>query len=501
MEVMQIKATKVFLDTVDCIDKGYNIIIQEGSSRSSKTWSNFLYIHRHAYEISRRKIIVLRDTKTSCYENVEPDYLDFLHYTGLIVDVKHNKSLHKFTFDNGSEIKFSGADAVDSIIGKGTHIVWVNEPYGFDFETLNQLMQRTSLTLLDWNPKQNHFIEDLKKRNNAKVLHSTFRDNPFCSARQKQHILSYRPLKAEFIVKDRKFHFERYKEENHLPPKWNEKFSALLQIKEEDIAKDIIKNYELSDYQKQEVFRAWSNEKYGTASKWHWEVYGLGMKSEATNRIFKGWESISEEDYNEVEGSNGLELYGLDFGVVDPTTLVSVKYKDGALYVKLHVYTPESKMLYGDGTQYNLGEFLLLNSTLELGTETYVICDSADNDRYTNKSKVAKLRELGINAFKVSKPEIVERINVLKKLKVYYVNDNKSTYQETDNKGNTSVLDLGKSLENEYENYQWEQVIRNGKVKNRPNLLKPDHALDALGYVVWNMYNEGLISFLDESTP
>ena len=81
------------------------------------------------------------------------------------------------------------------------------------------------------------------------------------------------------------------------------------------------------------------------------------------------------------------------------------------------------------------------------------------------------------------------------------VNDNKSTYQETDNKGNTSVLDLGKSLENEYENYQWEQVIRNGKVKNRPNPLKPDHALDALGYVVWNMYSEGLISFLDESTP
>ena len=74
-------------------------------------------------------------------------------------------------------------------------ICWINEPYKFSHEVYKQLSQRTSKYIIfDWNPKQNHWIDIERKKDNTITLHSTFKDNPFCPKESKTQILSYQPV-------------------------------------------------------------------------------------------------------------------------------------------------------------------------------------------------------------------------------------------------------------------------------------------------------------------
>lgn len=501
MEI-NIAFTEVYEEIENAINDGYRIIINQGTTRSSKTHSLNQRSFLSLLENRMHTQTVMRDTKTACRKIVEKEFIEFLkdpmgrrkafedkeisieQYNKYLKEeslyhlLKHNKSNHTFTYDpTGSVLLFDGADSVDDIIGMGNDVIWINEPYKFDPEVFNQLKQRTrGVIIIDLNPKQTlTWLEQLKDREDTIVLHSTFLKNRFLSTSVRNEILAYQPLQAKFIPKTKEVFYNKYNRENHLDESYDDKFKLIKDIKNKEEAFKEIESIDLTHFQEQQVKRCWNNERQNTASAWHHEVYGLGIKAEAPNRIFSGWTKITQQQYDIFEA---MEFWGNDFGVIDPNSLSSVKYKDGCLYVNLQVYKPESKMTYANGTQYDLAEYLLLNSTLKTGDHTYVICDSADNDRYTDESKVEKLRAMGINAFKVSKPRIVERINVLKKLKVFYV--------------------ANEYLEKEYEGAEWEQVIRNGKIIQRPNPLKPDHALDSIGYVVWNMHQEGYIDLADE---
>ena len=68
-------ATKVYEDISKAVDDGYNLIVEEGSSRSSKTWSNFQVLFVQMYKTPNLRIKVFRDTKASCYSIVEDDFV------------------------------------------------------------------------------------------------------------------------------------------------------------------------------------------------------------------------------------------------------------------------------------------------------------------------------------------------------------------------------------------------------------------------------------------
>ena len=63
---INIEHTIVFDWLVNAIDDGYRVIVQEGSSRSSKTWSNFQGIFKYCMENPRTRVVVLRDTAVDC---------------------------------------------------------------------------------------------------------------------------------------------------------------------------------------------------------------------------------------------------------------------------------------------------------------------------------------------------------------------------------------------------------------------------------------------------
>ncbi|BAQ84163.1 terminase large subunit protein [uncultured Mediterranean phage uvMED] len=475
------EATVVFQKTYNAIKDGYNVIIGEGSSRSSKTWSYFLVIDVYFDENPRSKAFALRDTKTACYDILEGDFIEFLHHYGIYNKYERNKSKHTYEHPNGSVLQFSGADNVDNIIGKGNDIVWVNEPYSFQYEVLNQLMQRTTITIIDWNPKQDHYISGvnigerrvcLKDRDNAKTIYSTFRDNPFCPEKQKQHILSYMPLISKYIEG-----VDEYERGLALEDSYDKLFNGFKKITEIQDAYKEIESLQLTKYQTEEVKRAWNNERQGTASKWHWEVYGLGIKSEAENRIYTGFKEICLEKYRSLDLT---EYFGNDFGEHDPNALVGVKYYDGKLYVNPMVYIPERKMTGIDGIRIPLPTYLINNSTLRAGNHTVMICDSQDHDTVSEEGKIDILRRAGINAEKVNKPSRAEGIALLQRLEVYFVKNDK--------------------FADEVDRYSTMQEVRKGVVKVIPDNKTPHHYLDALKYIAYYLYEQGLMKHIDAGT-
>lgn len=312
---MKLQGTPVFEKTWDAINatkevvvKGvpvvirlWRIIIGEGSSRSSKTWSYFLIIFLWGATKTRKRIIVLRETAVDCRENVEAEFIDWLEDPmGRLIELDdgkiteeeyerymeeedltqyifHNKSKHTHTFiDTNSRITFTGGDNVNKIIGKSNDVVWVNEPYKFPEEVMNQLIQRCSdFVLLDWNPKQAHYIDKkLKKKDNALVIHSTYKDNPFCPPEQQKHIEGYLPLSNEFID-------TKIKDVHTLKNTTTELFIAHLD------------KLEIEGEERELLIRAHDNERQATASAWDHSVYALGLKADKPHRIYKHFKKIT----------------------------------------------------------------------------------------------------------------------------------------------------------------------------------------------------------------
>jgi len=94
------------------------------------------------------------------------------------------------TYINGSTIEFMGGDEENRVHGFQGNIAHLNEPYKFGLEAFDQIDMRTSdFIIIDWNPKNNHWIDEVARRENAIVIHSTFKDNPFIPEEQKKKIL------------------------------------------------------------------------------------------------------------------------------------------------------------------------------------------------------------------------------------------------------------------------------------------------------------------------
>ena len=151
--------------------------------------------------------------------------------------VKFNKTESIFTFPNGSTINIEGTDDELKVHGYHSDYLWFNEFYKMPKETFDQLDMRCSVAVfMDYNPVGRLWSDDLIKQDNAKLIHSTFKDNPFCPLEQKKKILSYEP----------------------------------------------------TEYNLQQL----------TANAYMWQVYGLGLKAEKPNKIYHNWKVMPDDEFD-----------------------------------------------------------------------------------------------------------------------------------------------------------------------------------------------------------
>ncbi len=429
----------------------YKYIINTGSSRSSKTVSLIDCYDLYARENNNKRLTVWRDTKTDCKKTVLNDAVKHFTRTGRFnYGYTFNATESIFKYKGGSTFEIHGTDDVDAVHGLEQDAAWLNEPYKISRDIFDQIDQRTSdFIFIDWNPKKAHWIEELKKDPRSLVIHSTFKDNPFCPAEQRTKILSYQPVLRCDVVESNLLHIEAAKTYD---PEVNPNG--------------------FTDKQCRELFRCQQNEYKGTANDFNWSVYGLGEKAEQPNRIFK-WSPILYGDYLKLD----VPIYiGVDWGEVDPWGIIEVKYYDGALY--LHELNYLSQNQWKD--KLTPTEVLQIQATeegmigwmfgkLRIEKDTVIVCD---NNR---QSKIIALRDSGWEyALAAIKPpgSIIDGVSMLGEMRVYYTH-------------------TSENIKYEQENYS-RKVDRYGIILEEPEDID-NHTIDPARYVAQFLRKQGII--------
>lgn len=392
------KATIVFEKIWEAINaknpdgsRKYKYIINTGSSRSSKTHSILQIEWVMCLKSPNTRVSIWRETKADCKMTILADLKKAVPTFPNYESVVFNKTESIYTFTNGSTIEFMGGDEENRVHGFQGNIAHLNEPYKFGLDAFNQIDMRTSdFLVIDWNPKNNHWIDEIARRENAIVIHSTFKDNPFIPEEQKKKILSYDP--------SNQFNIEQ-----------------------------------------------------GTANNYLWQVYGLGLKSEKPNRIFKGWKTLSNADFEKLPYQS---YYGLDFGLSAPTALVEMKFDgDENYFFKERLYKPLNDIKGSLSDEFE---------RLRIEKHKQIICDSGNE---LNKEESRKLKNAGYNIINAKKGSgsIASGIETMQKSKIHYTKE--------------SI-----NIELEYEQYSWR--IWQGIQMDMPEENGDDHALDAAKYVI-----------------
>lgn len=177
---------KTFLKT-KVLDRNYKalhgnkrFIINQGGSRSSKTYSLCQLFIAHAMSEPNERISIVRKTLPALRNTVMVDFFEILQEHNIYNKIAHNKTNNTYTFDNGSQVAFFSTDDEQKLRGRKHSIVWANEANELLHEEFMQLNMRCEgKFFVDFNPSENSsWIYDLPKEESI-TIKSTYRDNPF----------------------------------------------------------------------------------------------------------------------------------------------------------------------------------------------------------------------------------------------------------------------------------------------------------------------------------
>jgi len=258
------------------LDTEKQIVVHQGGTSSSKTWSLLQVCFMRAIEEPGSIITVVGQDVPNLKKGAYRDALNILKGNELLEDAleHHYRKERELRFVGGSLIEFhSYDDPQDAKSGKRDYL-FINEADGISWPLFDELNVRTEKqSYIDFNPTAKFWAhEKLKGRHDVRWIRSTFQHNPYAGEAIVEKIKSYEPT-------------------------------------EENIRK-------------------------GTANKYRWKVYGLGEPGRREGLVFPGWKLVDKDDIPE-----GRKLYGLDFGYSnDPTALVEVTNTENARYYRSLIY-------------------------------------------------------------------------------------------------------------------------------------------------------------------
>lgn len=403
--------------------KKRNWVIQGGQG-AGKTFAILILIANHAQAHPDKEIFIASAELTKMRITVIKDFIKVLKSVG-IYDQYSFTSGTLYRFKNGSFVKFIGLDKED--IGKGlrSDLIFVNEANKVPFETYRELTARAKRVIIDYNPNNEFWAHsEVINRPDSDFLKLTYLDNELLSIQERAEIE---------MMKTKAFHDPSL-------PKY--------------------------DFEANVKSKYWRNK---------WNIYGLGLMGSNPNRIFE-WVEIPDIEYQKLSVK---KYYACDWGVVDPWGVLEGKYHDGALYFHELNYASENMIRESltpvERTQVTATDEGLVRWWFErIGVDKKgeIACD--DN----RPMKVTALRDAGFDyAFTAAKGpgSILEGIDLLEKLTVYYTASSKN-------------------IKYEQENYS-RKVDRYGIVLEEPEDMN-NHLIDPARYMAIYLRQEGIIKII-----
>ncbi|MBO7281031.1 MAG: PBSX family phage terminase large subunit [Bacteroidaceae bacterium] len=177
------QTTRVYAEIQSAlIDRGYNTVSLQGSSRSSKTYNTLIWLIIYCLSYRYTRLSIVRATLPAIKGSVFVDFKDILLKMGVWDDKAHNKSEMTYRFANGSWVEFFSTDNEQKFRGRKRDILFVNEANELSFIEWQQLKMRTTkYTILDYNPSfsDEHWICSVNADPRTYHFISTYKDNPF----------------------------------------------------------------------------------------------------------------------------------------------------------------------------------------------------------------------------------------------------------------------------------------------------------------------------------
>lgn len=181
-----VKATSVFSRNLSAYNQGLRVIVNKGSTRSSKTWSTLQLLYTIA-SLSKtpRLISIVSESMPHLKKGCMRDFENMLRLDGKW-NLKAWNATDKIYQINNSYIEFFSADQPGKVHGPARDILYINECINIPYETYRQLAIRTTETIfLDYNPCYEFWVDDkVLPRNEAILIHSTYLDNEYLSPAQ-----------------------------------------------------------------------------------------------------------------------------------------------------------------------------------------------------------------------------------------------------------------------------------------------------------------------------
>tara|TARA_B100000780_G_scaffold141165_1_gene98861 strand:- start:216 stop:1379 length:1164 start_codon:yes stop_codon:yes gene_type:complete len=164
------------------IDNDKKILVEQGGTRSGKTYNIILWIIFQYCTTNQNKIITIcRKTFPSLRATVLRDFIGILQANNIYSENFHNKSNSEYNLF-GNLIEFISLDQPQKIRGRKRDLLFINEANELYFEDWQQLLFRTQeKIILDFNPSDEyHWIYDkVLPREDCAFFKTTYLDNPF----------------------------------------------------------------------------------------------------------------------------------------------------------------------------------------------------------------------------------------------------------------------------------------------------------------------------------
>lgn len=177
---MEIKGTIIFRKNWDFIKGDRRFGINQGGSRSSKTYSLCQVVIVYCLTNPGKLVSVIRKSFPSLRATVMRDFFEVMNEVGIYDRKCHNKTDNMYTFPNGAAVEFFSADDEQKLRGRKRDIAWCNEANELLYDDFLQLNLRTTDKLIvDYNPSDaSSWIYELEDQESV-TIKSTYRDNPF----------------------------------------------------------------------------------------------------------------------------------------------------------------------------------------------------------------------------------------------------------------------------------------------------------------------------------
>ena len=186
---MEIQATNIFARNWDALNSDRRFIINQGGSRSSKTYSLCQMIIVYCLQNPNKVVSIVRKTFPALRATVMRDFFEIMKDLEIYEKSNHNMSENIYRFPNGSIVEFFSVDDEQKIRGRKRDIGWCNEANELWFEDFQQLNMRTEEKLIfDYNPSDSSSWLYKLPEDESVLIKSTYRDNPFLPENIKRQI-------------------------------------------------------------------------------------------------------------------------------------------------------------------------------------------------------------------------------------------------------------------------------------------------------------------------